>query len=91
MASNSAELLARLRLTLVPGIGPKLHRALVEDFGSAENVWQAPPSQWTRVPGIGTKHRGALIEAREGDTTGISAADRARTIQVAIDPDAGPR
>ncbi len=30
------------------------------------------------------------IEAREGVTTGISAADRARTIQVAIDPNAGP-
>lgn len=29
------------------------------------------------------------IEAREGVTTGISAADRARTIQVAIDPDKG--
>jgi len=28
------------------------------------------------------------IEAREGITTGISAADRARTIQVAIDPEA---
>jgi 3,4-dihydroxy 2-butanone 4-phosphate synthase / GTP cyclohydrolase II len=31
------------------------------------------------------------IEAREGVTTGISAADRARTIQVAIRPDATPR
>ena len=31
------------------------------------------------------------IEAREGVTTGISAHDRARTIQVAIDPEAGPR
>jgi len=30
------------------------------------------------------------IEAREGITTGISAQDRARTILVAIDPDAGP-
>jgi 3,4-dihydroxy 2-butanone 4-phosphate synthase / GTP cyclohydrolase II len=30
------------------------------------------------------------IEAREGVTTGISAADRARTIQVAIDPASGP-
>jgi 3,4-dihydroxy 2-butanone 4-phosphate synthase / GTP cyclohydrolase II len=30
------------------------------------------------------------IEAREGVTTGISAADRARTIQVAIDPDTRP-
>ena len=30
------------------------------------------------------------IEAREGVTTGISAHDRARTIQVAIDPSKGP-
>lgn len=30
------------------------------------------------------------IEAREGVSTGISAPDRARTIQVAIDPEAGP-
>lgn len=31
------------------------------------------------------------IEAREGITTGISAADRARTIAVAIDPTSSPR
>jgi 3,4-dihydroxy 2-butanone 4-phosphate synthase/GTP cyclohydrolase II len=31
------------------------------------------------------------IEAREGVTTGISAADRARTIQVAVDPEAKPQ
>jgi 3,4-dihydroxy 2-butanone 4-phosphate synthase/GTP cyclohydrolase II len=31
------------------------------------------------------------IEAREGVTTGISTADRARTIQVAIDPNSAPR
>lgn len=30
------------------------------------------------------------IEAREGVTTGISAADRARTIQVAVDPESTP-
>jgi 3,4-dihydroxy 2-butanone 4-phosphate synthase / GTP cyclohydrolase II len=31
------------------------------------------------------------IEARDGVTTGISAADRARTVQVAIDPNCAPR
>jgi 3,4-dihydroxy 2-butanone 4-phosphate synthase / GTP cyclohydrolase II len=31
------------------------------------------------------------IEARTGVSTGISAADRARTIQAAVAPDAGPR
>jgi len=31
------------------------------------------------------------IEAREGVTTGISAADRSHTVKVAIDPSAGPQ
>src|SRR4051812_49863841 len=31
------------------------------------------------------------VEARSGVSTGISAADRARTIQVAIDPQTSPR
>src|SRR5947209_14836810 len=31
------------------------------------------------------------VEARSGVSTGISAADRARTIQVAIDPNSSPR
>src|SRR4051812_10067394 len=31
------------------------------------------------------------VEARDGITTGISAADRAHTIQVAIDPESAPR
>jgi 3,4-dihydroxy 2-butanone 4-phosphate synthase/GTP cyclohydrolase II len=41
----------------------------------------------------GTRHQTAFtvsIEAREGVTTGISAADRARTVAVAIDPTKGP-
>ena len=40
----------------------------------------------------GTRHQTAFtvsIEAREGVTTGISAADRARTIALAINPGAG--
>lgn len=42
----------------------------------------------------GTRHQTAFtvsIEARTGVTTGISAADRARTIQVAIDPQTDSR
>ena len=41
----------------------------------------------------GTKHGTAFtvsIEAATGVTTGISAADRARTVQVAVDPNRGP-
>lgn len=43
--------------------------------------------------GNNSQHRTAFtvsIEAKEGVTTGISAADRAHTIQTAINPDNGP-
>ncbi len=50
-----------------------------------------------RLPMMVPRDSGAMgtaftvsIEAREGVTTGISAADRARTVQAAVDPDAGP-
>jgi len=42
----------------------------------------------------GTRHETAFtvsIEARTGVTTGISAADRSRTVTVAIDPSKGPK
>jgi 3,4-dihydroxy 2-butanone 4-phosphate synthase/GTP cyclohydrolase II len=45
------------------------------------------------APKNGTRHETAFtvsIEARDGVTTGISAADRARTIAVAIDASKGP-
>jgi 3,4-dihydroxy 2-butanone 4-phosphate synthase / GTP cyclohydrolase II len=51
---------------------------------------QLPPM----VPRNGTKMGTAFtvsIEAAEGVTTGISAADRARTIQVAVAPEARPQ
>lgn len=56
--------------------------------GRCEELGLRPMSQEN-----GTRMQTAFtvsIEAREGVTTGISAADRARTIQVAIDPAMGP-
>ncbi len=53
--------------------------------GERCDALQLPPM----VPRNGTKHGTAFtvsIEAAEGVDTGISAADRARTIQVAVDP-----
>lgn len=49
-----------------------------------------PPMTYNNQTPFGTAFTES-IEAREGVTTGISAADRARTIQVAIDPARGPR
>jgi len=48
-----------------------------------------PPMTYNNETPYGTAFT-ISIEAREGVTTGISAADRARTVQVAIDPSKGP-
>ena len=45
--------------------------------------------KWRGGPPLGTAFT-LSIEARHGVTTGISAADRARTIQAAVSPDARP-
>jgi 3,4-dihydroxy 2-butanone 4-phosphate synthase / GTP cyclohydrolase II len=54
----------------------------------AEQLGLRPMTERNEAP-LGTAFT-VSIEAREGVTTGISAADRAHTIQVAIAPDAKP-
>src|SRR5213078_2078412 len=49
-----------------------------------------PPMTQRNEARLGTAFT-VSVEAREGVTTGISAADRAHTIQVAIDPESSPR
>jgi 3,4-dihydroxy 2-butanone 4-phosphate synthase/GTP cyclohydrolase II len=48
------------------------------------------PLSQTTLTGPVTEQAGALVEAREGVTTGISAGDRARTIQVIGNPKSTP-
>ena len=40
------------RLDAVPGIGPARRKALIERFGSVEDIKQASAEQLTQVPGI---------------------------------------
>ena len=51
---------------------------------------QLPPMAVRNGTKLGTAFT-VSIEAAHGVTTGISAADRARTVQAAVDKDAGPR
>ena len=46
---------AILQLALIPGVGPRTHHALVEYFGSPEQVLLASPDQLRRVPGVGAQ------------------------------------
>ena len=57
----------------------------------------AERSRQLRLPPMAAENRESMgtaftvsIEAKEGVTTGISAADRARTVQIAVDPNRGP-
>ncbi len=45
--------LRRSRLDLVPGIGPKRKRLLLERFGDAESISRARPEELALIPGIG--------------------------------------
>ena len=54
----------------------------------ADELGLRPMTERNEAP-LGTAFT-VSIEAREGVTTGISAADRSRTIQVAINPDSTP-
>lgn len=59
------ELADILLLSLVSGIGPRLRQALLQRFGSARAVFEAPASLLRTVPGIGAKLAGAVTRARQ--------------------------
>jgi 3,4-dihydroxy 2-butanone 4-phosphate synthase/GTP cyclohydrolase II len=60
--------------------------ALTEERSDELNLRPLASSRESR---LGTAYT-TTIDAREGITTGVSAADRSHTIQVAIDPASGP-
>jgi DNA processing protein len=60
-------LVAAVRLAMVPGVGPATRRTLLEQFGSAEAVLAAAPSQLRDVPGVGPKLTQRIAAADEID------------------------
>jgi DNA processing protein len=61
MAGEIADLVC---LTMVPGVGPHTCRALLERFGTAAGVLEAPAATLRTVPGVGTKLAGRIAGAR---------------------------
>ena len=60
-----------LRLSLIPGVGPRLRQTLLEYFGSARAALAAPPSQLRQVPGVGAKLcQKITVEAKDLDVRG---------------------
>lgn len=62
--SADPELRARLALSLVPGIGPRGQRALLDRFETAAAVLAASRSELSSVKGVGPKLAAAIDEGR---------------------------
>jgi DNA processing protein len=54
-----------LRLALVPGVGPRTRKVLLERFGSSGAVLRALPSQLRDVEGVGHKLSARIAAARD--------------------------
>lgn len=61
------DLLAELRLTLVPGIGPRLRSLLLGRFGSAADVFRASRGELREVPRVGAKLVDAILDPNLAD------------------------
>jgi DNA processing protein len=62
--STRIALEANVRLSLVPGIGPRTRKSLLECLGSAEAVFDVAPNILRQVPGVGPKLVRAISDAR---------------------------
>ncbi len=86
-------LLDKLRLSLIPGVGPRLRQALLDHFGSPGDALLASDHQLRAVPGIGDKLAGRIVAARDGDDAqqAIDLAGQHNFCIVADDDPAYPR
>lgn len=60
-------LLARLRLALTPGIGPRTLKALSDHFGGVEPILSATRQELLAIDGVGPKLADALFDCRQRD------------------------
>lgn len=69
---------AELTLALTTGIGPRLRKALLEHFGTAQAVLAAAPSDLRNVQGIGQKLCRSIVQARQEVDAARELAECAR-------------
>lgn len=78
--------MATIRLSLVAGVGPRLRRALLDRFETAEAVFSAAQSELRTVPGVGVKLSRALVRATsEVDVAGELEVCRQHGIRILLD------
>jgi DNA processing protein len=82
------DLTHNVRLALVPGVGPRTRRALLDRFGSAAAVLSVAPSELRTVPGVGSKLAQQIVAARgEIDAEAEIALCQKHGLQIVTDAD----
>jgi DNA processing protein len=61
--SSPDDLVDTLRLCMIPGVGPKTRKSLLEQFGTARAVLAAAPSALREVQGVGPKLTRQIVDA----------------------------
>ncbi|QDU06860.1 DNA-processing protein DprA [Gimesia aquarii] len=61
LPESDQRLLEQIQLNLIQGVGPRIRHALMEQFGSASRILNAPRQELLNVPGVGTKLANAII------------------------------
>ena len=82
-AARSESLVSRLRLCLIPGVGPRTRQALIARFGNAEQVFCADAEQLMQVPGIGRQLCRRILNA-ESDIDVDREIELCRRAQIQI-------
>src|SRR3712207_1457481 len=83
LSPEDQELLDALRLTLVPGIGPRMQRALLTRFENPAAVLRATYDQLRQVPGVGRKIAQEILAHRDPAEAGAELA-RCRALGVRL-------
>ncbi|MDO4575585.1 MAG: DNA-processing protein DprA [Planctomycetia bacterium] len=78
-----------LRLLLVPGVGPRIRRNLLDFFGTAEEVFQADFLSLCAVPEVGKKLAAAIEDAKKIDVERELDFCRQQGIHLLLDTDPG--
>lgn len=85
-ATDSADTLEdALRLILIPGVGPRTRKALLERFGSARTVLAADRPALVEVPGVGPKLASKILEAGSIDVAAEIELCRREGIEILLE------
>jgi DNA processing protein len=83
-STDDDEILARMRLNLVTGVGPRLQSALMERFGNAAAVFQSSQDEKLTVEGLGRKLAAAISQSSLEAAQEELDLCRERSIQVLL-------